>query len=222
MQEPVDNLEVSVWRGDASAETNCNDGENSPTCILFTMEHMFREAPLANIVGISVSDKTRNGVHFYFNDGIEVEGESLNPPATATVPQHTRSGGIIQLTQIDRGDDIWIDENENIWTKNSYDTWFKLTPDERVKITLDSIPMHGIDRQHAYFETYKIGQETIAKQIWNSEEIHSKLRDSIPTLMQGRYLVDAEMDPELQKNISNQIQKAQEIFEKKFGNVNLD
>ncbi len=117
----LDNVEIKTWT------TSCNDSETSPDCLMFSMVHMFREAPLANIVGITVSDKTRNAAQFYFNHGIEVEGDSLNPPVTATIPQHTRSGGIIQLTQIDRGDDIWMDENENIWTKNSYNTCFNLT-----------------------------------------------------------------------------------------------
>jgi len=202
-----------------TAETSCNDGENSPTCLLFTMQHMFREAPLDNIVGISVGDKTRNGAQFYFNDGIEVEGESLNPPATATVPQHTRSGGIIQLTQIDRAGDIWIDEQDNIWTKNSYDTWFKLTPDAAIKIDVEPISKQGINRNHAYFKTFSAGQELLAKQIWNSEEIQAELPDTVSIAFEGKDRMD---NPELQKAIINQIQKAQEIFEKEFGKVTSD
>jgi len=122
----LDVVKIKAWK------TNCNDSETSPDCLMFRMDHIFREAPLANVIGITVSDKTRNGAQFYFNNGIEVEGDSLNPPKTVTIPLHTRPGGSILLTQIDRGNEIWIDENENIWTKNSYDTWFKLTPDEGV------------------------------------------------------------------------------------------
>jgi len=155
--------------------TSCNDGANSPTCTLLTMEHMFREAPLANIVGITLADNTRNSVAFYFNHGIEVEGESLNPPQTAVIPLHQRGESQAHLTQIDRGEDLWIDEQNNIWSKNSFGTWFKITPDQGLEIKADGIAKSGLDRDHKLFSIYQSGQELIAKQVWDGLKIQGEL-----------------------------------------------
>ena len=209
-QNLLDNVNITI------KETSCNNSENSPTCMLFTMEHMFREAPLANVVGISVSDQKRNPAQFYFNDGIGVEGDSLNPPQTATVPLNTRSGETILLTQIDRANQVWVDEQNNIWTKNSYDTWFKITPDARIAIDAEPISKQGIDRYHYLFETYKAGQELLAKQLWNSDHIQAELPNYIAIEFSEMERMD---NPELQKSVTEQIKIAQEIFEKEFGKV---
>ena len=195
-------------------KTNCNSGEFSPTCTLLRMEHMFREAPLANVVGISLADQTRNGVQFYFNDGIGVDGESLNPPQTATISLANKKDATqIQLTQIDRGENLWVDEQENVWFQNSFGSWIKITRDDGVVITSKPIAQNGIDRNHPAFNTYKSGQELLATQIWNSGEIQSILPDSFAVEFDG---INRMEDPQLQKTILKEIQKAQQIYEQKF------
>ena len=194
-------------------KTNCNSSENSPTCTVLTMEHMFREAPLANVVGITLADQTRNSVQFYFNDGIGVDGESLNPPQTAVQTLNQKGTPQIQLTQIDRGDNLWIDSQDNLWFQNSFGSWIKITSDDGIQISSEPIAKNGIDRNHAVFNTYKAGQELLASQLWNSENIKSILPDSFTYEFDG---INRMEDPQLQKTILEQIQKAQQIYDQKF------
>ena len=200
--------------GITTEKTNCNSSDNSPTCTLLTLEHMFREAPLANVVGISLSDDIRNAAAFFFNDGIDVDGESLNPPQTATISLGDKKDTPqIQLTQIDRGENLWVDEQNHLWSKNSFGTWFKITPDERAVIKADSVAKNGIDRNHGLFTMYKAGQELIATQIWNSAEVQSQVGDSSTIEFEGISRMD---NPEIQKAMLDEIKKAEQIFVQKY------
>lgn len=208
----LDNVKIRTW------PTSCSESDIETSCLMFRMEHMFREAPIDNVVGISVSDKTLNPAQFYFNDGVKVEGDSLNPPQTATIPLHTKLGNNMMLTQIDRANQIWVDEQNNIWTKNSYNTWFKITPDTEIEIDVDPVSKHGIQRDHAFFETYKSGQELLANQIWNGAEIQSEPSEPKTIEFSGIPRLD---NPELQKSITEQNKMAQKIFEEEFGNISI-
>ena len=194
-------------------KVDCNSGDNSPICTLLTMEHMFREAPLANVVGISLSDDVRNSAAFFFNDGIGVDGESLNPPQTATTSSNKKGISQIQLTQIDRGEDLWIDEQNHLWSKNSFGTWFKITPDERLVMKADPVSKNGIDRKHGLFTMYKAGQELIATQIWNSAEIQSEIADFSTIVFEQVSRMD---NPEIQKTMLDEIKKAEQIYAQKY------
>ncbi len=203
----LDKIKIKTW------PTQCNKSDANYSCLFFRMEHMFREAPLANPIGISVSDNSRNSAQFYFNEGVEVDGKSLNPPKEVVIPLHTKSGEHAQLIQIDRKNDLWIDSNHNIWTKNSFNTWSKISSSKEIKKSIEEISVQGLDRDHAFFKTYVDGQELLAKEIWNSEKIQSELSQT--------YSINFGID-ELQKNLElkqkiySEIIKANEIFEQKY------
>ena len=91
---------------------------------------MYREAPMYNVVLAMPMDLARNSEHNYFNDGIKVAGESMNPPDTQMIPSKQKGVGLIQLIQTDRKNDLWVDEHGYQWTKNSVDTWLQITKPE--------------------------------------------------------------------------------------------
>jgi len=82
----------------------------------------------------------------------------------------------------------------------------------------DKITMHGINRNHNMFDSYLLGQELVAlntlNEILNEKSIQ---KNSMPEPFTYEYdFLKRSEDPILQKNISNEIIKAQKIFYEKF------
>ena len=203
----LDKIKIRIW------PTQCSESDLQYSCLLFRMEHMFREAPLANPIGISVSDNSRNSAQFYFNEGVKVDGKSFNPPKETVIPLHTKSGEQARLIQIDRENDIWIDSDQNLWTKNSYNTWYKISSSKGMETPANHIGKHGLDREHVFFEAYMNGQELLAKKIWNSEKIQSELPQATSiNFEKNKYLKNLE----LEQKINGEVKKANEIFQQLF------
>jgi hypothetical protein len=112
---------------------------------MVTIDHRFR-APLDfNIVGTDVWDMNRNSWQNYFNHGIEVTGESINPPREY---DGINAGHIYHLTEISKT--IAIDEFGDNWSFQ-YGMWMKdYAKNERVQDTTSVLT-----RNHSDFADYK-------------------------------------------------------------------
>ena len=97
--------------------TDVRCGENSnAVCREFTFYHVFR-APLEyNMVATNIWDFQRNGWQNYFNHGIQIVGDSMNPPEQYS---GIYQGHIYHLTE--DGKNTAIDEDGNYWTFDK--TW---------------------------------------------------------------------------------------------------
>ncbi len=103
---------------------------NSPNqCVVLTIsELLFREQMYHEPFLIEAVDTSRyNAVH-YMNDGLQVNGPSMNtaPSDSAgvlkTSSQHNAVH--IHLVRIDKLADIWQDQFGHTWTKNAAGTWY--------------------------------------------------------------------------------------------------
>jgi hypothetical protein len=136
-------------------------GEADDKVMSVTFTFAFREPIDKSKIGVVVWDQDRNSRTAYFNDGIEVIGESLNPPEIITVLDSKGYPVKITMTSKNTG----VDEEGNIWTHNS--PWTKLDqPSEKQVSEEDSDPVtyHGFDRNHSMFDTYKNLQAQEAQQ----------------------------------------------------------
>jgi len=133
------------------------DGDVRVSCLGVTIYHTFR-APLDfNIVATDVWDTKRASWQNYYNHGIEVVGESLNPPKEY---DGINKGQIYHLTETSKT--TAIDEFGNSWSLE-YGVWaMDYIPNEKI---IDGITKHGIDRNNAWFNIYKLGQELSAKEV---------------------------------------------------------
>ncbi len=148
-ENALDNVRVKTSTGD------CN-GHSSTECLIVTIDHRFRTQLDFNMVGTDVWDYRRNSLQNYYNDGIEVVGESLNPPKQYT---GIHDGHLITITEI--GKNIATDEWGNVW---SFDKTWNMNYVPKGKI-VDGISDHGIDRNNAWFNIQKLGQELLAQSI---------------------------------------------------------
>jgi len=127
-------------------------GEADGKIMKITFNFAFKESMEKSRIGVIVWDQDRHSKTFYFNDGIEVVGKSLNPPKIVTILDDR--GYPVTLTMT--GENTGIDEEGNIWTHNS--PWIKLSQpveDQLPHENLDPVSAHGFDRMNSMFDSYK-------------------------------------------------------------------
>ena len=141
-----------------TSEGFCSD-DQSQKCLIIQVVHTFR-APLDfNILGTNVWDTRRNAWQNYYNHGIEIVGESLNPPKEY---DGINKGHIYHLTET--GKNTAVDEFGNAWTLDK--TWIKnYIKNERQ----DTGDMRN--RTHSSFGTWKQMQGEMAKKHFDSSKI---------------------------------------------------
>lgn len=141
----------------------------SQECLIVIIYHTFR-APLDfNIVATDVWDLDKNAWQNYYNDGINVIGESLNPPKTHIV---LSKGHPIKITE--SGKNSAVDENGNSWTFDR--EWImNYVPPKKI----EPLTSHGYQRNTENFTSYKKEQEYIAEKILekilSGKKIHNEI-----------------------------------------------
>jgi len=161
--------------------TECTIGDADKNCVKVDLEYSYREATINNIMVVSTMDKKHNNQNFYFNDGIEVLGDSINVPPTYTIQnkhsaQQTED---LTLTRVDRENNIWIDDssNNNKWQQNDSDTFIQLTFNEFVRYNDKSTSI--MTRVHSDFGKILQYEEDKAIIIFDSMKIQSELSSSV-------------------------------------------
>ena len=111
-------------------------------CLEIEIIHRFRESLDFDIVATDVWDNSRNAWQNYYNHGIHVTGDSLNPPKEYDA---VHNGKIFHLTQVDKV--TAIDENGEYWTVYN-GQWSKnyVKPEPRI-----DEPVNVMTRNHSQF-----------------------------------------------------------------------
>lgn len=187
-----------------TSEGYCSD-ESQQKCLIVKVTHTFR-APLDfNILGTNVWDVKRNAWQNYYNHGIEVVGDSLNPPKEYT---GINKGHIYHLTETSKT--TAIDEFGNSWSLE-YGTWsMDYIMQEKIQDT-SSI----MTREHSEFPKYKETQannaiEQLLVLCPTCLVSYADFEDS--TTFEYSERIDRMNDSVLQKNMVAESEKAQEIL----------
>ena len=145
---------------DVRVETSvvsCSDNSYSE-CLGVTIFYKFRTSLDFNMVATDVWDKKRNSQQNYYNHGIEVIGESLNPPKEY---DGIHRGHIYHLTETSKI--TAVDEFDNSWSLKNGQWIMDYIPNNK---TLD-LAMNGYPREHVLFNMYKYGQHLLAETTLN-------------------------------------------------------
>ncbi len=197
-ENALDNVQVTT------STVSCMD-DSYTECLGISIQHTFR-APLDfNIVATDIWDSQRNSWQNYFNHGIEVVGESLNP---AKEYDGINKGHIYHLTET--GKTSAVDDFDNSWSLK-YDKWeMDYVMPEKIQDT-SSI----MTRTHSDFIEYKEIQANNA-----IEELlvlcptclmpYVDFEDS--TMLEYSERINRENDLELQQNVAFEFERAQIIM----------
>jgi len=197
---------------DVSVETEIGDCSNigKQQCLIVSIFHTFRQSLEFNIVGTDVWDSKRNSKTNFYNDGIEIVGESLNPPKQYTVIDSLGYPVIITQT----GKNIGIDEDGNLWRLDNQ-IWIKEY--EVLDQLPDPITMHGLDRNNNLFKSYINGQRLLAQESFN-QQVNGKTIQNPEFSNLENYLYiptnfdESEYEELLQQIILKEMEKAEDLF----------
>jgi len=151
------------------------------------------------------------------DDGINVKGESINPPKTTTIAFGEKEiKGLQKLTQNDIISDLWEDEYGNVYQDVGNNRFDRISESQHEKIR-DLETKHGCDRTCNWFTEYKQTQQIIAQkklnEIFGGKSIFGELKEPITIYFSP--ITRAE-NTELQNAIQNEMIRAQETFEKTY------
>ena len=197
----------------------CRTSIANAQCLIVTIYHTFREPLEFNMVGTYVWDFRRNGWQNYYNHGIHIMGESLNPPEEYN---GIYKGHKYHLTET--GKDTATDENGNTWSLIKEIWKMDYIPTKKID---DGVTMHGFNREHARFDVYKQGQILLAENTLNNQVLSGKQISNGQYYDSSAYYtieypdrIPRSQDPILQENIMLEQIKGEKVFEKTYGHVN--
>lgn len=209
----LDNVQITTEEAPCGLNTTAQ-------CLAVFIYHTFREPLNFNMVATYIWDFKLNAWQNYYNHGIEIVGDSLNPPKTELVYFGTKQlVGLYELVRIDKKQDIWQDKYGDLFQylgNDRFDLVYKV-PKETV---YDKPTMHGCDRHCNWFEHYKLHQQLLAEinlrdTIMKGKPIQGEPPDE-PFSHEFKILKRSE-DPVLQQAILDEISRAEELFDLKFG-----
>ena len=188
----------------------CTDSDIfSRDCLIINVFHTFRQSLDFDIVGTYFWDAKRNAANNYFNDGVRVEGESLNP---AKQYQVVYQGQQFTITEVDRN--VGVDQEGNSWT---FDKQWQMDYVPQAKID-DGITSQGIGRNNVKFNAYKQGQELIAEYDLKTSPDGSLIQSKTvgESFSYDSDFISRSNDVMLQKLIENERNRADQRFSENF------
>jgi len=137
----------------------------------------FLEAPIGNVFGVQAIDQYRKNQILYFNDGITLEGESLNPDVVQQIPSEIKYKGLQTVQRIDKVNDVWmtLDKSEPVLTyqQNSHGTFIPI--EYRITESTPSDARTNPDRLHSEFKNLITYEQKRATEIFDSNLIQGEL-----------------------------------------------
>jgi hypothetical protein len=165
---------VEVYR----TSVTCTADDVEENCDLIAAKVNFNEQPASGVFAFKAVDERNRSTTTYFNDGIEVTGDSLNPLETVLVSTPDRNHrGLVELTQVgDRWDNLWATEDGYTYEMNEFGT-FLLVDSPETEVRVDSGSPDT--RSHSAFNDLKTYESERAKYLyWNAEDNVSELAPS--------------------------------------------
>jgi hypothetical protein len=152
------------------SKVKCVANDNSKPCYRVSVEFSFLEAPIGNVFGVQAIDQSRKNQILYFNDGLELEGESQNPPVVHQIISDIKYKGLQTIQRIDKVNDIWmtLDKSEPVLTyqQNDFGTFFPI--EYRVFEKTPDVMTSNPDRLHSEFIKSIKFEQTRAVQYFDS------------------------------------------------------
>ena len=148
--------------------SKCKVTSNTPTCNTVSIEVIFNEAPVGKVMALQAIDyKGRTNI-LYFNDGLELDGDSTNPPTLMEITSPLKYKGLQTVQRIDKVLDTWMtldmEEPVLVYQMNSFGTFIPI--DWRTFEKISDAPTGVMDRYHSDFGEMKQYEQTRAEYVF--------------------------------------------------------
>jgi hypothetical protein len=178
-----------------ASTTNCST-HNNAKCLEVTFDHIFRESLEYNMVATNIWDSERNGWQNYFNHGIQIVGEPMNPPEEYS---GIYQGYTYHLTEA--GKNTAVDDDGNNWT---FDKIWNRDYIKPVNVDNDILNQEKIRAIESLGFQYSDGQE-----IFGFDRLDHRFADTKSQQQIEAQTIMASLCPECQKE---PFEKINDIF----------
>ena len=156
-------------------EDICDKG-NILRCLVISIDHTFRESLQFDIVATNVWDDRRNSSQNYYNHGIHITGDSLNPDKFA-------NKGTQVLKRIDKINDIWVPLDDDMVTKYQKNSVGTFIPIEWKEFKRHQDPIQNVmTRLNSNFDAMVNYEKIRAVQHFDSSLIQGTIDDPIESV----------------------------------------
>jgi len=202
----IDSVKVTT------SESKCRSDDKTSRCITTHLSMKFLEPLQDKVMALKAIDFKNRAQTTYLNEGFDVSGDSLNPMNTKLIPGTVKYEGLIEITQTAKYSDIWAANDGRDFEINEFGTVKQIN--QLFERHTDTGVMR--DRMHSEFAKYKETQADIAvKELLvlcpNCLMYYADFKD--PFSYEFPETNDRINDPELQKNLMIESEKAQKIME---------
>jgi len=187
-------------------KTKCQATDIEQKCDTTNVSMVFLE-PLKNkVIAVKAIDYKNRYQITYLNEGVEIEGESLNPMLTTMIPSTVRDEGLIQLTQTAKYSPYWVAQDGRTFERNDFGSF------KQLDITFERFQDTGTayTRLHSGFGGVIAYELKRATGIFDSSELISELPDFIPY---SPPVITERMTEEMKQKMLEQEEIAKKIIE---------
>lgn len=198
----------------SSSISKCKVDSNTPTCNTVSIEVIFNEAPIGTVMALQAIDyKGRTNI-LYFNDGIDLDGDSQNPPLTMEITSPVKYKGMQTIQRVDKVNDTWMtlddDEPVSLYQRNSFGTF---NPIEWRTLEGTSDEMSEImNRYHSEFSRFVESEYVRALDVFDSSLIQGTVTPSFA--YEFPHITDRHS--QLAELIDYEIKRAEFVFSEKY------
>jgi len=192
-------------------------GYTDSQCYELSVDYIYRDQQKNNVVYIQACDMARNCANHYINDGILVEGESLNVPLISSVtagkggPFYPQRAAVVELTLVDYKTDAWQDEYGYLWTSDNYKS-FKIVDTVPVPIKEPDLMWNAMTRINSNFDAMKLAEIERAVLIFDSSILQKDIKPTFTIDIVGK--TDKLQNPIVLENMKIEELKAKVILDK--------
>lgn len=158
-------------------------GYTESECYELSVDYVYRDQQKNNVVEIQACDMARNCATHYINDGILVEGESMNAPLISTVSVgkagafYPQKSGVVELTLINYKTDAWQDEYGYLWTGDNFKS-FRIVDTIPVPIKEPDVMWAAMTRMNSNFDAIKQAEIERAILVFDASKLISEVGES--------------------------------------------
>ncbi len=194
----------------------CMSPADPTRCVELSIEGLlFREQMYHEPFVIYVMDVQRWSAQNYMNDGLLVQGDSMNPVPLDTAGIYKRGqqyeAAVIQLERTDKLADLWADQWGNEWARNSHGTWYRTVPDafERHQ----DVPWKVMNRMNSNFATLVQAEQDRAVLVFDASQLIREPGSVIPYEHPAVLPEEVRLE-RLADSMAAERQRAQEIIDR--------
>jgi hypothetical protein len=152
----------------------CQKSDIEEKCDNTKVSMKFLEPLKDSVMAIKAIDYKNRYQITHLNEGVDILGDSINPPHTVMIPSLVKGEGLIQVTQTSKYSPFWTAEDGRMFEKNNFDSFKEVNK----KFERFQDKGNAFTRLHSSFGGIIAYEENRATKVYDSSDFISEISDS--------------------------------------------